>query len=272
MSSRENYEYNQLIFRRREAYDQHHLLEKELKTLRTDLHEIDKKLEKTHREIAEVQHEMGRIGFIQSELDDGLSEDAVQFAENELAVRFEKLFEKLRSMTKVGGLDWAMREAKTIRMYEVQQGVIKKRDEIQNLDHAYFSSIEYQEANPVNPPPDIDEDVFEKWIEESELSDKEIHEYDREAWSHEKTWMEIGSEAQERAIAELKEQKISADDFEQRMRAALKLETEIEAVRQNLQSAVRKLQRCRTNERRLFRTALSCKTPSTASTKRTTAE
>ena len=46
---------------------------------------------------------MGRIGFIQSELDDGLSEDAVQFAENELAVRFEKLFEKLRSMTKVGG-------------------------------------------------------------------------------------------------------------------------------------------------------------------------
>ena len=54
--------------------------------------------------------------------------------------------------------------------------------------------------------------------------------------------MEIGSEAQERAIAELKEQKISAEDFEQRMRAALKLETEIEAVRQNLQSAVRKLQ------------------------------
>ena len=138
-----------------EAYDQHHALEEELKTLRSNLHDLDKKLEQNHpNQIAEVQFEMGRIGFIQSELDN-LSDESMDFAKNELAIRFEKLFEKLRTMTKVGGAPWADREAKTIRLYEVQQAVIKKQDEISNLDHAYFSTIEYQAANPVTPPPPV---------------------------------------------------------------------------------------------------------------------
>lgn len=242
-SVRENFEHNQLIWRRREAYDQHHALEEELKTLRSQLHDLDKKIEQNHPDqIAEVQFEMGRIGFIQTELDN-LSDETMEFAKNELAIRFEKLFEKLRTMTKVGGAPWADREAKTIRLYDVQQAVIKKQDEISNLDHAYFSTIEYQASNPVTPPPPVDDDVFEKWIEESQLTEKEIYEYDREAWHHEKTWAAINDESQKRAIAELQEQKISADEFEQRMKAALKLETEIENVRQQLQRKVQLLQR-----------------------------
>ena len=92
--------------------------------------------------------------------------------------------------------------------------------------------------------------MFEKWIEESQLTEKEIYEYDRDAWHHEKTWAEINDESQKRAIAELKEQKISADEFEQRMKAALKLETEIEAIRQDLQSNVQKLQRAQNKRKK----------------------
>ena len=243
-SGRENYEHNQLIYRRREAYDQHHMLEQELKSLRAELHTLDDKLKQSHpNEIADVLHHMGRIGFIQSELDGtSLDKEAEAFANNELGIRFDTLFEKLRAMAKVGGMDWKLREEKTQRLYSVQQSLIKKQDEIINLDHAYFSSIEYNEQYATTPPPPVDDDVFEKWIEQSQLTEKEIHDYDREAWADEKQWMEISAEAQERALEELRQQNVDAEAFEERMKAAMRLETEIEGIRQKLQSSVRRLQ------------------------------
>ena len=81
---------------------------------------------------------------------------------------------------------------------------------------------------------------MEQWYKESQLTESEIHDYERQQWEDEKQWYEIDVERAEREKAAAVEE---VDGYKLRLRNALQLEKEIENDRAVLQKEVNKLLR-----------------------------
>jgi len=244
MSKDTQFDFNQLFWRRSAAYDQRDELLNRLKVNRSVIEDLknDDLKHTDPADIADVEQQMERIGFLKSEIHyNNVSGETERFALEEIKTRTDILYKKLDVMSEHRGPGWQVMRDATKEQYDIIDGLTKVEETIQHLDHSYFTHIEYDKHHPSSPPPEIPDDEFERMMQESELTEKELYALDREAWDHEKTWMEIDAEAVRRANVELEKVKEDADDFKERMMSAMALEKDIEEKRRELERAVKLL-------------------------------
>lgn len=192
-------------------------------------------------EVADVNQQVERISFLKGAIHNGLSKEVEKFAKDEIKARLSILERKLFALSELEPA-WQVKKKVVDGVHELQERIPALEDEIRSVEMKYYAHPEHEKQNPSpEPPPEIPDDVLERFFQESRPTPEEEMGYEREAWEEEKTWYEISAESKDRALEELKDAKEDAAQMKQRLTNALKLEGQIEKLRKKYQTEVTKL-------------------------------